>query len=35
MLQVDEFSEGKLIKNQNTIMELKARIQELQNEVIV
>ena len=32
-LRVDEFSRGKLIDNQNTINELKAKAQELKNEV--
>ena len=32
-LRVDEFSRRKLIENQDTINELTARIQELQNEV--
>ena len=32
-LQVDEFSGRRLIENQDTINELTARIQELQNEV--
>ena len=33
MLKVEELSRRKLTENQNTIMELRARIQELQNEV--
>ena len=32
-LRVDEFSRRRLIENQETIIELTARIQELQNEV--
>ena len=32
-LGVDEFSRRRLTEDQNTIMELRARIQELQNEV--
>ena len=32
-LRVDEFSRGRLIENQDTISELTARIQKLQNEV--
>ena len=32
-LRVDEFSKRRLIENQNTINELTARTQELQNEV--
>ena len=32
-LRVDEFSRDKLIEDQNTVNELMARIQELQNEV--
>ena len=31
--RVDEFSKGKLIENQNTIDELLAKEQELQNEI--
>ena len=31
--QVDEFSKGKLIENQNTIDELLAKEQELQSEI--
>ena len=33
VLKVEELSRGKLTEDQNTIMELRARIQELQNEV--
>ena len=32
-LRIDEFSRRRLIENQDTINELTARIQELQNEV--
>ena len=32
-LRIDEFSRRRLIENQDTIKELTARIQELQNEV--
>ena len=32
-LRIDEFSRRRLIENQDTIHELKARFQELQNEV--
>ena len=32
-LRVDEFSRRRLVENQDTINELTARIQELQNEV--
>ena len=32
-LRVGDFSRGRLIENQDTILELTARIHELQNEV--
>ena len=34
-LRVVEISKGKLIENQNTTNELMAKVQELQNEIIV
>ena len=33
--RVGEISEGKLIENQNTTSELMAKVQELQDEIIV